>query len=243
MPRLFFALCLVSAVALAQQPKAGGPPPGMPPGMMKPDIGAAPTGADLTKTLYALGVSVGTNLEDFALSDAEVKEVIKGIQDKLGGKPLAVKLEEYGPKIRPLVLARRMARGEKEKKKGDEYLARAAKEAGAKKEASGLIFRDEKVGAGASPAATDTVSVHYRGTLIDGTEFDSSYKRNAPAEFPLNGVIRCWTEGVGKMKVGGKARLVCPPEIAYGPEGRPGIPPNAVLIFEVELLSIKAKQP
>ncbi len=109
--------------------------------------------------------------------------------------------------------------------------------------ASGLIYESLKDGSGASPAATDTVRVHYRGTLADGgKEFDSSHKRGEPAEFPLNRVIPCWTEGLQKMKVGGKAKLTCPPAIAYGNRGAAGvIPPNATLNFEVELLSIKGK--
>ena len=112
------------------------------------------------------------------------------------------------------------------------------------KTASGLVFISLKEGAGASPTATDTVKVHYRGTLIDGTEFDSSYKRGEPIEFPLSGVIKCWGEGVAKMKVGGKARLVCPPAIAYGEQGAGGaIPPNATLNFEVELLGISKPAP
>jgi FKBP-type peptidyl-prolyl cis-trans isomerase FkpA len=107
------------------------------------------------------------------------------------------------------------------------------------KTSSGLIYHELKAGTGPSPAATDTVTVNYRGTLPDGTEFDSSYKRNEPAQFPLDRVIPCWTEGVQKMKVGGKARLVCPPEIAYGPSGQPSvIPPGATLVFEIELLKI-----
>ena len=105
---------------------------------------------------------------------------------------------------------------------------------------SGLVYRALKVGDGASPQATETVRVHYRGTFPDGREFDSSYRRGQPAQFPLNRVIPCWTEGVQKMKVGGKAALVCPPAIAYGERGTPGgpIPPNATLHFEVELLGI-----
>ena len=107
--------------------------------------------------------------------------------------------------------------------------------------ASGLIYQSVKDGSGAQPTATDTVKVHYRGTLLDGKEFDSSIKRGQPAEFPLNRVIPCWTEGVQKMKVGGKAKLTCPPAIAYGERGTPGgpIPPNATLNFEVELLDIR----
>jgi FKBP-type peptidyl-prolyl cis-trans isomerase FkpA len=108
---------------------------------------------------------------------------------------------------------------------------------------TGLIYTSLKEGTGASPQAADTVRVHYRGTFPDGREFDSSYSRGQPAQFPLNRVIRCWTEGVQMMKVGGKARLVCPPAIAYGERGTPGgpIPPNATLHFEIELLGIGGK--
>ena len=114
------------------------------------------------------------------------------------------------------------------------------KEQGAVVTTTGLVYRSLKDGEGASPTAADTVKVHYRGTLPDGKEFDSSYKRNAPAQFPLGGVIKCWTEGVQKMKVGGKAKLTCPSAIAYGERGAGGglIPPNATLLFEVELLEI-----
>ena len=124
----------------------------------------------------------------------------------------------------------------------DAALAAASKEAGAKVTASGLVYRSIKDGTGASPAATDRVKVHYKGTFPDGKEFDSSYKRNEPTEFPLNGVIPCWTEGVQLMKIGGKAKLTCPSAIAYGQRGAGGvIPPNATLVFEVELLAINGK--
>jgi FKBP-type peptidyl-prolyl cis-trans isomerase FkpA len=119
------------------------------------------------------------------------------------------------------------------------YLDKAAAEPGATKTASGLVYRELRAGTGASPKASDTVKVNYRGTLVDGTEFDSSYKRNEPISFPLSGVIPCWTEGVQKMKVGGKSQLVCPASIAYGERGSPPvIPGGATLIFEVELLGI-----
>ncbi len=110
---------------------------------------------------------------------------------------------------------------------------------GAVKTTSGLVYRELQAGTGASPKATDMVKVHYRGTLINGTEFDSSYKRNEPATFPLNQVIPCWTEGVQKMKIGGKSQLVCPSALAYGDRGAPpDIPGGATLIFEIELLGI-----
>ena len=119
-------------------------------------------------------------------------------------------------------------------------LKAAAAEPGAVVTDSGLVFRSLKDGSGASPAASDTVRVHYRGTLTDGKEFDSSISRGKPLEFPLNRVIKCWTEGVQRIKIGGKAKLTCPSAIAYGERGTPGgpIPPNATLIFEVELLGI-----
>ena len=124
-----------------------------------------------------------------------------------------------------------------------DFAATAAKEAGATVTPSGLVYRSLKDGSGASPTATDTVKVNYKGVLSNGTEFDSSYKRGEPIEFPLNRVIPCWTEGVQRMKPGGKARLTCPPAIAYGARGAGGvIPPNATLQFEVELLSISAHE-
>ena len=118
----------------------------------------------------------------------------------------------------------------------------AAKEEGAVLTPSGLVYRSLKDGSGASPTASDKVTVHYKGTFPDGREFDSSYKRGQPIDFPLNRVIACWTEGVQRMKVGGKAKLTCPPEIAYGARGAGNaVPPNATLLFEVELLGIQGK--
>ncbi|MES2512229.1 MAG: FKBP-type peptidyl-prolyl cis-trans isomerase [Pseudomonadota bacterium] len=124
----------------------------------------------------------------------------------------------------------------------DATITAARAEPGATVTSSGLVYRPLKEGAGAKPAASDVVKVHYKGTFPDGREFDSSYKRNAPTEFPLNRVIPCWTEGVQMMKVGGKAKLTCPAAIAYGERGAGGvIPPNATLVFEVELLAINGK--
>lgn len=122
----------------------------------------------------------------------------------------------------------------------DATLAAAAKEPGAKVTASGLVMRTIKEGNGKQPTTSSTVNVHYKGTFPDGREFDSSYKRGEPIEFPLGGVIKCWTEGVALMKVGGRAKLTCPSSIAYGARGAGGvIPPHATLVFEVELLGVR----
>jgi FKBP-type peptidyl-prolyl cis-trans isomerase FkpA len=184
------------------------------------------------KTVYALGLSIGRSIKVFDLSPAELEIVKKGMTDSLTNAKPAVELETYGPKLQEL------AKGRNEKV-GQKFLETAAKEKGATKLPSGVIYKELKAGTGQSPKATDTVKVNYRGTLTNGTEFDSSYKRGEPAEFPLNGVIPCWTEGVQKLKVGGKAQLVCPAATAYGEQGSPPtIPPGATLVFEVELLSI-----
>ena len=193
---------------------------------------------DEQKTVYALGLFMYRNLAQFDLSPAEMELVKKALSDAAAGKP-ALELDPMMSKIQGLAQSRGSRLADKEKASSAAYLAKAAAEPGAVKSASGLVYKDTKVGTGPSPKATDTVKVHYRGTLTNGTEFDSSYKRNEPASFPLNGVIPCWTEGVQKMKVGGKARLVCPSSIAYGDSGHPPtIPGGATLVFEIELLEI-----
>jgi FKBP-type peptidyl-prolyl cis-trans isomerase FkpA len=193
---------------------------------------------DEQKVIYALGLSIYRSIAQFDLSPAEVDVLKRALSDAAAGKP-AIVLNEWGPKIEPLAKSRGARVAEREKIASKAYLDKAATAPGAVKEPSGLIYKETRPGTGASPKASDTVKVHYRGTLLDGTEFDSSYKRNEPAQFPLSGVIPCWTEGVQKMKVGGKAVLVCPSSIAYGENGHPPvIPGGATLIFEIELLEI-----
>ncbi|HLL01284.1 MAG TPA: FKBP-type peptidyl-prolyl cis-trans isomerase [Myxococcaceae bacterium] len=184
------------------------------------------------KALYSLGYNFGKSLAVFSLSPAELEVIKRAMADGVSGAAPAVDVNQYGNKVQGIVRSR-------QGKVNEAYLAKAAAEKGAITLPSGVVYRELQAGTGASPKPTDTVSVHYRGTLITGEEFDSSHKRNQPAEFPLNGVIPCWTQGVQKMKVGAKAKLVCPPKTAYG-DRPPGskIPPNAVLEFEVELLDI-----
>lgn len=202
-----------------------------------PAPGPAPLTTDEQKQIYALGLSIHRSLKPFSLSPAELEIVKRAMSDAASGKP-SIKLEEWGPRIDDLVSAREAKVSEGEKVAGKAYADKVVATPGAVKTASGLVYRESTAGTGEPPKPTDTVRVHYRGTLIDGTEFDSSYKRNQPASFPLNGVIRCWTEGVQLMKVGGKSTLVCPSDIAYGDGGRPSIPGGATLIFEIELLGI-----
>jgi FKBP-type peptidyl-prolyl cis-trans isomerase FkpA len=195
------------------------------------------------KTLYALGLALSQSLASFTLSEAELETVKAGLSDGALNKERKVDLPTYMPKIQELQKTRAAAVASVEKKSGQAFLEKAAAEKGATKTASGLVITTIAPGTGPSPKATDTVKVHYKGTLTDGTVFDSSIDRGQPATFPLNGVIKCWTEGVQLMKVGGKSRLVCPPEIAYGDRGAPPkIKPGATLVFEVQLLEIVTKQ-
>ncbi len=204
----------------------------------------AATAADLKtddqKSLYAIGFVVGSrNLGPLNLKPEEFKIVEQGIADGATGKKAALDVDAQMEAVNKFAQARSNATADKEKVAGRAYLEKAAKEAGVTKLPSGLIYKTLTPGTGASPAATDKVKVNYEGKLTNGTVFDSSYKRGQPAEFGLNQVIKCWTEGVGKMKVGEKARLICPSDIAYGDHGHPPtIPGGATLVFEVELLAI-----
>ena len=197
---------------------------------------------DEQKVLYALGVMLGQNVANLNISEPELELVKRGLADGATGKKPAIEMEQFAPKIQQFAQARAAAQAVAEKGKAQAFRDAAAKEAGAVTTNSGLVFTSLKAGTGNSPSGSDTVKVHYRGTLTNGTEFDSSYKRGQPIEFPLNGVIPCWTEGVQKMKIGEKAKLVCPSDIAYGDRGSPpAIPGGATLVFEVELLDIVKK--
>ena len=195
--------------------------------------GAPLSGSDDDKALYALGIAVSQNIASFGFTAAELDKVKQGFTDGAMGKPSQVDVQTYIPRLREMQATRiaSVAKG---------VLDKAAAEPGAKRLESGLIITTVNEGTGPAPKATDTVKVHYHGTLPSGKVFDSSVERGEPATFPLNGVIPCWTEGVQQMKVGGKSKLVCPAAIAYGDRGAPpDIGPGATLIFDVELLGIE----
>jgi FKBP-type peptidyl-prolyl cis-trans isomerase FkpA len=206
-----------------------------------PQTGAlnAPTGED-QKTLYALGILMSRSLSPFNLAPAELEIVKQGLTDAATGKKTAVDVTAYSEKVQDLFVERRKAEGKKMAGMDNGFLDKAAREKGAVKTDSGLIYRSLKDGKGASPSPTDTVKVNYTGSFPDGRELDSSYKRGTPLEFKMETVLKCWKEGLQKMKTGGKAKLVCPSETAYGEAGQGDlILPYATLVFEVELLEIK----
>ena len=202
-------------------------------------VAATPESED-DKTLYALGVLLSRDLGQLGLSKAELDMVAAGMADSALGREPQVDMATYGPMIQTFAQSRVTAAADVERVEANKFVADMAASDGARTTDSGLVFIELEAGDGPSPTATDTVQVHYHGTLRDGTVFDSSVDRGTPATFPLNGVIACWTEGLLLMMVGGKARLICPSDIAYGDRGAgSAIKPGAALSFEVELISIE----
>lgn len=196
------------------------------------------------KTLYALGAMLGQRfVGPMRCSDEELEAFIRGVRATARGGQPEFAVAEYAGKFDGLARSRAAAGAAETKAKDASFRDAAAAESGAVKLDSGLVYKTMKPGSGKSPRATDVVRVHYHGTLPDGRVFDSSVQRGEPAEFALNQVIPCWTEGVQRMKVGEKAKLVCPSDIAYGDGGTPDgtIPPGATLAFEVELIEIKGQ--
>jgi FKBP-type peptidyl-prolyl cis-trans isomerase len=207
----------------------------------------APAADDASKDKagYAIGGQIGGSLARFK-DDLNLKQVIAGIKDKFEGKTLkltdaeiAAAMQAFQQKAQAEQMASQKGASDKNLKEGAAFLESNKKNPKVKVTASGLQYEELRAGTGKKPKATSTVSVNYRGTLIDGTEFDSSYKRGQPVEFPVNGVIPGWTEALKMMQVGAKWRIVLPGNIAYGERGAgQQIGPNAVLVFEVELLKI-----
>lgn len=220
--------------AAAEKPAAAAPAPKA--------VGAKP---DADKALNAMGLSLARSLSPFHLTKPELEKIFAGMREGLSGAEPKQKMDQAAQEnIRSYLSARMDVIKGEEKKKSDAYLEKMGKEKGALKTANGSIVIPVKEGTGAVPAATDKVKVNYKGTLTDGKVFDESAKHGGPAEFNLGGgVIPCWTEALQKMKVGGKAKVVCPPAAAYGENPpSPEIPPNAALTFEIELLET-AKPP
>jgi FKBP-type peptidyl-prolyl cis-trans isomerase FkpA len=197
-----------------------------------------PTAVDEKEALYAAGAILGKKMSGYHLSSKELQIVERGFTDAAANRKLMLRdddLDEWGPKVDAVLGRRANPAVAAEKDRGRKVARQMAKERGATTLPSGVVVVTERPGDGPQPVATDRVRVKYEGRLADGTSFDKS----DGAEFPLNQVIRCWTEGVQHIKVGGKARLVCPSDTAYGNQGRPPqIPPGATLVFTVELLGI-----
>lgn len=195
------------------------------------------------KTLYTVGFMMGSRMAPLSLTDDEIAALAQGLKDSAKNATAAVKTDDYRAKVPEFFKAKMSKVSEQVKKDGDSYMDKFLKEAGAMKLDSGLAYKITKEGTGAMPKAEDNVKVHYHGTLVDGTVFDSSKDRGEPVTFPLNRVIKGWTEGLQKVKTGGSIKLVIPSALAYGDGGvPPKIPGGATLVFEVELLEIVAEQ-
>jgi FKBP-type peptidyl-prolyl cis-trans isomerase FkpA len=196
--------------------------------------------SDDDKVIYVMGIAMGRSVPPLGLNEREIEILYQGLSDQLAGRELAVEPAEYGPKVQTLVETRRAVMASEEGDASRDFVKQAALVKGARTTESGLVYLEVSEGTGEKPAVTDSVTVHYTGTLRDGSVFDSSHKRGGPSSFAVNRVIPCWTEALQRMKVGGQATIVCPSDIAYGDRGAPGglIKPGAALKFEVELLSI-----
>ncbi len=190
------------------------------------------------KVFYYIGTAMGRNLEALSLSKSEQVRVLDGLRDAMAGEQEQLDDAIYTQKINELSRERMAAAASEEVALGQSYLEQMAAEEGAITTASGLVYLEIAAGNGAQPKAESQVKAHYKGTLRDGTIFDSSYQRNQPLSIALNQVIPCWTEGIAMMKAGGTAKLTCPASIAYGDRATGSIPPGSVLTFEVELLEV-----
>ncbi|EOE5507336.1 FKBP-type peptidyl-prolyl cis-trans isomerase [Cronobacter sakazakii] len=205
---------------------------------------------DDQKSAYALGASLGRYMENSLKEQEKLgikldkNQLIAGVQDafadksKLSDQEIEQTLQAFETRVKGAAQAKVEKDATENEAKGKAFRDKFAKEKGVKTSSTGLLYKVEKEGTGAAPKESDTVVVNYKGTLIDGQEFDNSYKRGEPLSFRLDGVIPGWTEGLKNIKKGGKIKLVIPPELAYGKNGVPGIPANSTLVFDVELLDI-----
>jgi len=199
---------------------------------------------DTRKASYAIGQQIGKNLKDQGI-DVDADVLAMSMKDAKENKP-KLKPEEMQAALQKLqegINKKQMETAESNLAEAKKFMESNKTKDGIKTTASGLQYQVITEGKGKTPGATDTVKAHYKGTLTNGTQFDSSYDRGQPAEFPLNGVIKGWSEALQLMKVGGKMKLFIPPELGYGPAPHPGIPANSVLVFEVELIDVTAGKP
>ncbi len=190
------------------------------------------------KVYYYVGTLIGKNLSGLELTPEQSEVVIRGVRESLAGTAEQLDDLTYQQKLQEIQIARQRSKSAPEREAASQYVAKMAAQEGAITTDSGLVYLELTAGEGESPTRQSVVRTHYTGTLRDGTVFDSSVDRGQPLEIPLASVIPCWTEGIAMMKVGGKARLTCPPDIAYGDGGSGPIPAGAALTFEVELLGI-----
>ena len=209
-----------------------------------PAEGGAKAGSLSERAGYAFGVAIGRQLADTG-AEIDLKQFTQAVSDMLAGKPSAMSEDDIRAtfqEVQAIAQAKAAEASQMQAESGKKFLDENGKKEGVKTTASGLQYEVLTEGDGSNPAATDEVTVHYRGTLIDGKEFDSSYGRGEPATFPLNGVIKGWTEGVQLMKKGAKYRFFIPSELGYGERGAGAdIPPHSTLVFEVELLKINGQ--
>jgi FKBP-type peptidyl-prolyl cis-trans isomerase FklB len=214
------------------------------------DAEAPPAKADIKQVSYIIGINIGKNFKGQAI-DVDVDSFLEGLRDGLGGKEGRITQQEMQKVMKAFEeehVARQMEKArimaEENKTRGAAFLEENKKKEGVKVTESGLQYRVIKEGTGKQPKATDSVTVHYKGTLIDGKEFDSSYSRGEPVTFPLNNVIRGWTEALQLMREGAKYQIALPPELAYGERGAStDIGPNAVLVFDIELIKVGEGEP
>jgi FKBP-type peptidyl-prolyl cis-trans isomerase FkpA len=194
--------------------------------------------SDNDKTLYFLGMSIGSNLEMLDLSEAEAEALVEGLKDTLAGEAEALDPGVYGEKVNQFTNERMQAAQVREQSASAGYLTEMAAEEGAITTESGLVYRELVAGDGVQPSAASSVRAHYTGTLRNGEVFDSSRERGQPLTISLNQVIPCWTEAIALMQEGGRSKITCPASIAYGERGSGSIPPGAVISFDVELIEV-----
>ncbi len=233
------ALSLVlasTALAAGSDPKAAAKP-------ATPAATAPAKTPDGNRALRDIGYSIARSLEPLGLTAAEMDKVIAGIRQGVADPAKMKQDQDSMENLNNWARAKVEQKTEREKAKGAAYLAKQAQQKGAIKTEGGVVVIPVREGTGPSPGPNDKVKVHYTGTLVNGTKFDDSREKNQPAEFSLSGVVPCWTQALQKMKAGGRAKIVCPSDLAYGPRGTPNIPPNSILHFDVELLDVTKAPP